>query len=84
MTVVKFRYTGQDKDEIPRNITHLKIDSSVREIPDCSFSSCRSLVHVEFHEGLLVIGKSAFAHCRSLEFVNLPSSLEEIHEDAQF
>ena len=82
MTVVKFHYTGQAQDEIPRNMTHLIIDASVREIPEDAFQDCRVLVDVEIREGLLVIGECAFCNCRSLQFVNFPSTLREIENDS--
>ena len=66
MEVIRFHYTGQDRYEIPRNITHLIIDSSVREIPDETFQ----------------VGEFAFDQCVSLKFVTCPSTLREIHISA--
>jgi hypothetical protein len=71
------------KDAIPNNVTHVKVDSSVKEIHYNTFVGCLSLVEVEFSEGLEVIGDGAFYDCRNLKRINeLPSTLKEIGEDA--
>jgi hypothetical protein len=55
-----FIYRGETKDEIPRDVTHVKVDPSVKEIHNHAFQDCRSLVKVEFSEGLERIGRCAF------------------------
>ena len=79
-----FIYHGQDKSEVPRNITHVRCDSLVTEIPKKFFRSFRYLVTVELNKGLKVIGKEAFAYCTSLTTINFPSTLEVIGERAFF
>jgi hypothetical protein len=79
---VEFVYTGQPLSEIPRNITHLIIDSSIRKIPDKSFEAFRKLVEVQLQEGLEVIGKSAFKLCTKLTKMDFPSTLREIGDHA--
>ena len=37
---IDFIYTGQDNSDIPRNITHLRIDSSVTTIGEKAFMDC--------------------------------------------
>jgi hypothetical protein len=78
-----FIYNKNKKDVIPRNVTHVKVDPSVKEIPDNAFQDCHSLVEVEFSEGLEVIGRSAFWTCTNLKYINkLPSTLKEIGDYA--
>eukprot|EP00980_Cylindrotheca_fusiformis_P011502 scaffold2696_cov104-Cylindrotheca_fusiformis.AAC.1 len=70
-----FVYTSETQDaDIPKaTLTHLRVDSSVREIPAKAFSSCRSLKHVRLPETLTSIGKAAFYFCDLLEFVQFVS-----------
>jgi hypothetical protein len=71
------------KDAIPNNVTHVKVDPSVKEIHENAFQNCESLVAVEFSEGLEVIGMKAFWNCTNLKHVNkLPSTLKEIRSRA--
>jgi hypothetical protein len=78
-----FIYNEDTKDDIPNNVTHVKVDPSVKEIHDYAFEQCFSLVEVEFSEGLEVIGIKAFYNCRNLKHMNrLPSTLKEIHNEA--
>eukprot|EP00980_Cylindrotheca_fusiformis_P012793 scaffold3136_cov102-Cylindrotheca_fusiformis.AAC.10 len=66
-----FVYTSEMKDsDIPREtLTYLRVDSSVIEIPDKTFCSCKKLKHVQLPESLARIGEYAFAFCLQLEFV---------------
>jgi hypothetical protein len=74
-----FIYNKDTKGDIPRNVTHVKVDPSVKEIHKNAFQDCFSLVEVEFSEGLEVIGRSAFYDCRNMKHINkLPSTLKEI------
>jgi hypothetical protein len=78
-----FIYDDYTKDApIPKNVTHVKVDPSVKEIHDHAFQRCHSLVEVEFSEGLERIGWDAFDHCSSLTTVNVPSSVIEIQDGA--
>jgi hypothetical protein len=78
-----FTYNAVTKDAIPRNVTHVKVDPSVKEIHAWAFKDCESLVEVEFSEGLEVIGIKAFSYCQNLKYINkLPSTLKEIHSNA--
>jgi hypothetical protein len=61
------------KDDIPDNVTHVKVDPSVKEIHN----------KVEFSEGLEVIGKGAFSIATTLKLINkLPLTLQEIGDCA--
>jgi hypothetical protein len=62
------------KDAIPNNVTHVKVDPSVKEIHNNAFQDCESLVEVEFSEGLQVIGKFAFVECLELKRIKIPSA----------
>jgi hypothetical protein len=78
-----FIYSKETKDKIPKTVTHVKVDPSVKEIHDGAFKDCHSLVEVEFSEGLEVIGRSAFHECRNLKHIQkLPSTLKEIGVEA--
>jgi hypothetical protein len=79
-----FIYNKDTKDAIPNNVTHVKVDPSVKEIHAWAFEDCcESLVEVEFSEGLEVIGDGAFWHCSNLKHINkLPSTLKKIGDEA--
>eukprot|EP00980_Cylindrotheca_fusiformis_P006027 scaffold1291_cov80-Cylindrotheca_fusiformis.AAC.1 len=63
-----FVYTRQTKeDDIPKQtLTHLRIDSSVTEIPDSAFEHCRALTHVLVASSVREISNRAFIFCRAL------------------
>jgi hypothetical protein len=74
-----FIYNEDTKDAIPNNVTHVKVDPSVKEIHACAFRICELLVEVEFSEGLEKICYMAFAGCQNLKHIKkLPSTLKEI------
>jgi hypothetical protein len=58
------------KHEIPRDVTHVKVDPSVKVIGRSAFERCLSFVEVEFSEGLEVIGHGAFHNCTNLMLIN--------------
>jgi hypothetical protein len=67
-----FIYSKDTKDAIPKNVTHVKVDPSVKEIHDEAFHDCVSLVEVDFSEGLERIGEAAFTQCPNLQHINKP------------
>eukprot|EP00980_Cylindrotheca_fusiformis_P000875 scaffold230_cov138-Cylindrotheca_fusiformis.AAC.1 len=75
-----FVYTSQTKeDDIPKQtLTHLRIDSSVTEIPDSAFEHCRALTHVLVASSVREISNRAFIFCRALTHVQLPETLKRI------
>jgi hypothetical protein len=77
-----FIYNEDTKyDRRDKNVTHIKFDSSVKEIRDYEFEDCCLLVEIEFSEGLEKIGRGAFLKCKNLRHINkLPSTLKEIGE----
>lgn len=61
---------------VPKDVTHVLIDSSVKVIHDRAFESCSQLTEVELGNDdgdgccrLQTIGKYAFAHCHKLKRV---------------
>mmetsp|Transcript_39446 Transcript_39446/g.95438 ORF Transcript_39446/g.95438 Transcript_39446/m.95438 type:complete len:551 (-) Transcript_39446:78-1730(-) len=75
---IEFIYTGQSVDVIPRNITHLTVDSSVREIEESAFESCEDLVSAIIPKTVKVIGEKAFYGCVALVNVKLHRGLRTI------
>lgn len=80
--IVWFLYMGQDRSEIPRDITHARVDPSVNVIGEKSFDNCKQLVEVEFCEGLEEIGFRAFSYCTSLTKFKVPSTVKKIGAEA--
>ena len=66
----------------PKNVTHVRVDSSVTELPQGIFETMVELVQVELPDGLRVIGKGVFKDCRKLENVNVPLSVKTIGDQA--
>eukprot|EP00980_Cylindrotheca_fusiformis_P017197 scaffold5294_cov129-Cylindrotheca_fusiformis.AAC.7 len=50
-------------------LTHLRVDSSVREIPMDAFRDCEALVQVQLPETLTRIGRAAFNGCVELKCI---------------
>ena len=57
---VPFLYTGQGSSNIPRDVTHVWVHSSIKVIKQKAFFLCKQLVDVELSEGLERIRESAF------------------------
>jgi hypothetical protein len=66
-----FVYLGGEQ-EVPRNVTHVIIDRSVKIIPEWAFYLRQLLVSVETHDGIEKIGGNAFDGCRCLRGIKLP------------
>ena len=76
-------YMGQPNSEIPRDMTHLIIDSSVKLIAARAFQGCEQLAEVELCEGLVKIGKGAFKDCKYLKRISkIPSTVKDIAAEA--
>ena len=69
-------------DEVPMDVTHVRVDPSVTVIPDSAFQYRLHLEQVELPEGLIKIDMRAFDKCRQLMHINIPSTVREIHRDA--
>ncbi len=60
------------------NIESVTLPSTVTEIQDYAFSTCKNLTKVTLPEGLKIIGQNAFWNCQKLEEITLPSTLKKI------
>mmetsp|Transcript_29808 Transcript_29808/g.62243 ORF Transcript_29808/g.62243 Transcript_29808/m.62243 type:complete len:858 (-) Transcript_29808:905-3478(-) len=77
-----FLYTGQKWSVIPRDVTHVRIDQSVKVIGAWAFGDCYQLREVEFCEGLVKIENHAFYDCKSLKLIKIPSTVKVIEKRA--
>jgi hypothetical protein len=77
-----FVYLGGEQ-EVPRNVTHVIIDRSVKIIPARAFSYRRKLVSVETHDGIEKIERWAFDSCTSLRGIKLPG-VKEVGDNALY
>lgn len=92
-----FLYRGQDCSQIPRDVTHICIDPSVKVIDWAAFGHCKQLVEVEFWahsdiasnwwgwsfvKGLRRIGEYSFNRCESLSNIKIPSTVNVIGSHA--
>eukprot|EP00980_Cylindrotheca_fusiformis_P021130 scaffold8114_cov126-Cylindrotheca_fusiformis.AAC.16 len=70
-----FVYTSETKEsDLPKQtLTHLRVDSSVQEIPAKAFEHCRALVQVQLPATLTRITQRAFWFCSNLECVRFVS-----------
>ena len=81
--IVTFIYNGQDRADIPQNITHLIIDESITVIPTLLFLGRPNLVEVYCHAGVIIIEEAAFYYCQSLRRVIIPGVIV-VGEDVFF
>ena len=65
-------YIYNGVDEVPRDVTHVRVELYVTIIPARAFNNRHELEEVELPEGLVTIENYAFYHCKSLKRVNLP------------
>lgn len=70
-----FVYTGGD---VPLYVTRLRIDRSIKIVPDLAFSERENLLEVFVDEGVEKIGYGVFYNCKSLRRINFPSTLRVI------
>jgi len=75
-------YTYNGVDEVPNDVTHVRVDQAVRVISERAFHSRHRLEVVELPEGLIKIDERAFGNCTSLKRINLPSTVKKIGESA--
>ena len=76
--IVWFLYVGQESSAIPRDVTHVRIDASVKVICRYAFRDCHQLVEVVLSEGLEYIEGGAFSDCISLQRMKFPSTIKGI------
>ncbi|KAL7542975.1 hypothetical protein ACHAXR_012277 [Thalassiosira sp. AJA248-18] len=70
-----FLYTGQERATIPKDVTRIRVHSSVKIIPPHAFLEQTKLEVVELCEGLEEIGEHAFHGCVSLRSIIIPSTV---------
>jgi hypothetical protein len=70
-----FVYLGGEQ-EVPRDVTHVRFDRSVKIIPSRAFFGRKYLVSVESHDGIEKIEQGAFNDCLSLRGIKLPGVKE--------
>jgi len=75
-------YIYNGVDEVPYNVTHVRVGDSVTVIPEFAFHERRHLEEVDLPEELIKIENSAFSDCTSLRSINIPSTVKEIGERA--
>ena len=75
-------YYGREGEVIPRNVTHVLIDSHVRAIKAHAFQGHGQLAVVILNDGLEEIGQAAFAHCTTLYEIVMPNSVKNIRGGA--
>ena len=63
-------------------ITSIKIQAKVSEIPDTFAGGQKKLTHVTLPEGVESIGERAFTECESLQAIELPSTLKNLSDNA--
>ncbi len=64
------------------NLESVSIPSSVTNIGNSAFASCKTLKRVVIPNGVKRINDQTFGGCESLEYVELPDSLETIGDSA--
>ncbi|KAL7523391.1 hypothetical protein ACHAXR_000156, partial [Thalassiosira sp. AJA248-18] len=73
-----FLYTGQERSAISSDVTHIRVDPSVKRIPPEAFERLKKLEEVELCEGVEDIGSRAFYRCVSLRWITIPSTVARI------
>ncbi len=68
--IVRFTYTGEEGEVVPRDATHVFVD--VTTIPARAFDRHRNIVEVICHDRVEKIEASAFFSCPSLKRVIMP------------
>ena len=65
-----------------RNLRHITVPGSVREIGKFAFGLCHELQSVILENGVSRLESDAFAECESLQSITFPASLVEIGDGA--
>ena len=82
MSDVSSIYIYNGVDDVPMDVTHVRVDPSVTVIAEQAFQERQNLEVVELPEGLIRIGEYAFKGCKSLKRINIPSTVKKIGERA--
>ena len=65
-----------------KNLSKVRLPSTLKILPEGTFGSCHSLESIELPNGITEIGGNAFAGCRSLSSIILPESITKIRYGA--
>lgn len=76
-----FLYTGQPNNEIPHDVTDVRVDPSIKVIKSHAFQGCKKLRNVELCDGLETIESWAFDGS-SITTMIIPSTVIKIGEEA--
>ena len=71
-------YRGLDGERVPKDVTHVIVDDSVRIIKKNAFYNCAHLVSIIMGDNVKRIEMFAFRCCYALRFVRLSKTLEYI------
>jgi hypothetical protein len=78
-----FVYYGRmERGDVPEDVTHVRIHSSVRAIKGVAFNYRRQLRIVILNEELEEIGVRAFEDCTSIEQIDIPDNVRAIKTQA--
>eukprot|EP00980_Cylindrotheca_fusiformis_P018463 scaffold6103_cov116-Cylindrotheca_fusiformis.AAC.9 len=77
-----FIFTGSNAQDVPQDVTQIRVDPSVKEICELAFNGRKHLAKVELSQGLEKIGVRAFLYCISLTNMAIPSTVTTIEECA--
>ena len=71
---ITFEYTGNNEEDIPNNVTHVRVLSGVTKIKDMAFYDRTRLESITFSSTVVDIGQDAFHNCSNLREVNLQNN----------
>ena len=77
-------YIYNGVDVVPRDVTHIRVESSVTIIPEGAFAHRYLLEDIKLPEGLITVEDRAFDNCTSLKRVDLPSTVEDMSGSIRF
>jgi hypothetical protein len=77
-----FVYTGSNAAEVRKDVTHIRVDPSVKELDAGVFNGRGRLAEVELPQGLEIIGERAFLYCVSLRYLSIPTTVTKIEGGA--
>jgi hypothetical protein len=69
-----YPHTGQEREDVLDNVTHVRVHPSIRVIKAWAFSECWQLLTVILNDGLKEIGVQAFDEYTSLVQSQSPPS----------
>ena len=75
-------YYGLENEKVPKDVTHVIVDSSVKVIKKYAFKQCTHLVSLIMRDSVKRIEEEAFSGCIALRFIRLSKILENIGQRA--